>query len=578
MTVCKFYSQGNCRFGDNCKFEHPGSQRDGNRGGGGGFSARSNNNNNRFGAFGSDSYRPNQNSGGAFGANRDSKSLPYHLDIADIKADLSGQRPIYPLSCYGPGRDAPRQLIEGPVEISPEELRVRYYAARAAGQENVAQQEETELHAKMQQQVKAITDDVEGAVRYIEEGANVHPNRLDMMKGATGQPVVNSSPFGQQASSNPFSSGSATQGSAFGQPSRPGFGQPAFGQATNPAQTTSAFGQPSNPGQNTSAFGASSALGQKSSTFGQPPALGGGSAFGKPAFGASGFGQTAAAAAGSAFGQPSGLGAQSQSPFGQSAAASKPAFGQASAPSGTPAFGQASTPAQGSAFGQASALGQPQQSSAFGKPGFGQSSFGQAAQPGSNQSPFGQQAQSNHSPFAQQTGQNTPSPFGQAASKVQQPNPFGQPQSQPGAAPNNPFGSATGPAAAPAFGKPSAPAFGTPSLGGQQAAAPSTLPQNPFGQAAQPTPAPAATQSPFGAQTPQTSAAATQAQPQPAQVSGPIDPKDRYKEGDPEEYEGEAGRVLEEIYRRVGQMGRFNNDEDIPLTPPKCEWIVSVAI
>lgn len=71
-------------------------------------------------------------------ANRDSKSLPYHLDIADIKADLSGQRPIYPLSCYGPGRDPPRQLIEGPVEISPEELRVRYYAARAAGQENVA--------------------------------------------------------------------------------------------------------------------------------------------------------------------------------------------------------------------------------------------------------------------------------------------------------------------------------------------------------------------------------------------------------------------------------------------------------
>lgn len=71
-------------------------------------------------------------------ATRDSKTLPYSLDAADIKADLSGQRPIYPLSCYGPGREAPRQLIEGPVEISPEELRVRYYSARAAGQENVA--------------------------------------------------------------------------------------------------------------------------------------------------------------------------------------------------------------------------------------------------------------------------------------------------------------------------------------------------------------------------------------------------------------------------------------------------------
>jgi nucleoporin NUP42 len=57
-----------------------------------------------------------------------------------------------------------------------------------------------------------------------------------------------------------------------------------------------------------------------------------------------------------------------------------------------------------------------------------------------------------------------------------------------------------------------------------------------------------------------------------------IDPKDRYKEGKPEEYEGEMGKLLEEVYRRVGQMGRFDDGEDIPLTPPKCEWIVPVAI
>jgi nucleoporin NUP42 len=58
----------------------------------------------------------------------------------------------------------------------------------------------------------------------------------------------------------------------------------------------------------------------------------------------------------------------------------------------------------------------------------------------------------------------------------------------------------------------------------------------------------------------------------------PIDPKDRYKEGNPEEYEGDAGRILEEIYRRVGQMGRFNDDEPIPLTPPKCEWIAQIPL
>ena len=55
-----------------------------------------------------------------------------------MKQDLTDQRPVYPLSCYGPGRDAPRQLIEGPVEISPEELRLRYYTQRAAGNESAA--------------------------------------------------------------------------------------------------------------------------------------------------------------------------------------------------------------------------------------------------------------------------------------------------------------------------------------------------------------------------------------------------------------------------------------------------------
>lgn len=54
------------------------------------------------------------------------------IDKEDIKADLTSQRPVYPLSCYGPGKNAPRQLIEGNVEISPEELRLRYYTQRAS--------------------------------------------------------------------------------------------------------------------------------------------------------------------------------------------------------------------------------------------------------------------------------------------------------------------------------------------------------------------------------------------------------------------------------------------------------------
>lgn len=65
---------------------------------------------------------------------RDSTSS-FHVDRDTIKEDLDKQRPGYPLSCYGPGKDAPRQLIEGPVELSPEELRLRYYTLRVAGNE-----------------------------------------------------------------------------------------------------------------------------------------------------------------------------------------------------------------------------------------------------------------------------------------------------------------------------------------------------------------------------------------------------------------------------------------------------------
>ncbi|EOA89773.1 uncharacterized protein SETTUDRAFT_45886 [Exserohilum turcica Et28A] len=252
MGVCSYYQRGACKFGDSCKNEHPGSSRDANRGGGFGGS-----NNNRFGAFNGDRYRPGQNSGSnAFGGSRDSKPPSFHLDRDDMKNDLTTQRPIYPLSCYGPGREAPRQLIEGPVEISPDELRLRYYTLRAAGNEPQAQQEEAALNEKMQQQVKAILDDVAGAIRYVEEGANIHPNRIDIAKGnvnaseSTNTTTASSvsasastaNPFMKAASANPFQAASA-QTSAFGQTSTPGFGKPAFGQPSNPAQTTSAFGQ-----------------------------------------------------------------------------------------------------------------------------------------------------------------------------------------------------------------------------------------------------------------------------------------------------------------------------------------------
>lgn len=51
-----------------------------------------------------------------------------------IEGDLRNERPKWPFSAYGPGRDAPLQLFGGfPLEQSPEEMRVLYYQAIASG-------------------------------------------------------------------------------------------------------------------------------------------------------------------------------------------------------------------------------------------------------------------------------------------------------------------------------------------------------------------------------------------------------------------------------------------------------------
>ncbi|CAI6338785.1 unnamed protein product [Periconia digitata] len=604
MTVCKFWLENRCRFGDSCKNEHSNNPQ-GNRSGGfgGGLS------NNRFGAFGGDSYRPAQQSGG-----RNSSVPRFNLDDGVIKSDLTNERPIYPISCYGPGRDAPRQLIEGPVEVSPEELRSRYYLARRTGNEMAAQQEQTQLAAKMDAQVKAVLDDLKGAVRYIEAGTDVHPNRLDIVAGKAPFTANNSNnnaptsnPLSQQPA-NPFSGGAKMQtpafgqpgGSTFGQPSNQGqgtaFGQPskpgqttAFGQPSNPGQTT-AFGQPSHPGQTSSAFGQASNPGQTSSPFGQPSALGGTSAFGKPsvpgggafgqpatpsAFGSSGFGKPSMPGAGAAFGQASTPGQQS-------------AFGQTSAPGASSGFGKPSMPGQTSAFGQPSA---PGQGNAFAKPAFGQTGFGQTSQPGATSSPFGQQSQANKpNPFGQAQSSNQPSPFGQQTQTTTQSSPFGQAQQQ-NAAQSSPFGGASAAQKPSPFAQASNANASPFAPQNQTSTAPSSAP-NPFNTKP---PTLGNTPSPFGAQT-QTSSVFGQSQTtqapspfsQPAGAARPattsnttaasdIDPRDRLKEGKPEEYDGEQGKLLEEIYLRVAQTGFFNDNEDIPLTPPKCEWIVPVV-
>ncbi|EGC44973.1 CCCH zinc finger domain-containing protein [Histoplasma capsulatum var. duboisii H88] len=246
MPVCIFYQQGRCKFGDRCKNEHPGAQSASPFGGGG----------NRFGVLAGGGFAGAASGGGAFGGGPKDiiKDNKYGLNPDDIRTDLTpGKgRPQWIFTCYGPGKNAPVQLFGGPQrEQSFEEMRALHYAAAAAGNAQQAVQDAMKLYAETEAQIQTILNDIEGAVRYIIQGENTHPNRIDIIEGKTGpspMPFGQSSPFAQAstgpstATPSPFS-----QQSTFGKPS---FGQPTpFGQPSTvgAAAQPNPFGQPAGP-------------------------------------------------------------------------------------------------------------------------------------------------------------------------------------------------------------------------------------------------------------------------------------------------------------------------------------------
>ncbi|KAL1899305.1 hypothetical protein Cpir12675_001498 [Ceratocystis pirilliformis] len=524
MTLCRFYQTGTCRYGNSCKFEHPGANNN-----------AGNDSNNRFSAFGSSS---NANNG------PDTDDNPYKLSRDAIEKDLTSETPQWILSAYGPGTNAPEQLWGGfPLEQSADEIRLYYLTSEQAGKQGEALEQIAKLYQEAQGRIRNAASNLDDVIRYINSSRDKHPNRVDIVAQGNSNSTSTSAPSLGSSSNNPFVS--ATTGSNASQNSAMLGG------------SSSVFGQPSNLGQNPSPFGQSSTFGEPSqpnggSTFGQPSSLGGGGAFGKPsafgaagsnntgtggfgalnssgpAFGQSGFGSSAgntAAATGTAFGQPSTFG---QKPAFGAPSFGKPGFGQpafgapaAPAASGGGIFGQASKPTQtssgfgqttqtsGSAFGQPSSLGQSG-GSAFGQPSqlgqsggsaFGQtsklgqsngSSFGQSSQLGGGSSAFGQPSQigAKLSAFgsspAPTGGSTSGSGFGAFASKSGSGgSPFGQPSgNNANAATNSPFGGGGSTSTGSPFGQASASTsnpFGSTSSNSSAFGQAAPVKPNPFG-------------------------------------------------------------------------------------------------
>ncbi|XP_053982194.1 nuclear pore complex protein DDB_G0274915-like [Hylaeus volcanicus] len=459
MVVCKYYQQGNCRYGQYCQFEHINT-----------FGA----NNNKVESYNDDEYTA----------------------VAVAKEVLSAERGgQWLLSCFAPLKHRP--CIPGMEDLSPEEVRWKMYQAQKNGMV-----EQAKLHfQQLCQDMKAKRDALKNPTR--ETVAMLKELQGNARKGLPSN-TPSTNVFGNKSfvsQNNPFGGGFASQNttSIFGRKnntSNPAFGgTPSFGTSLgcfgSVTSSSSVFGGTTNTagvttfssGQNAQSFGTTGSIfgaGTQQSVFGQPSVFGASgqvnNVFARPQTSqstTSAF-NTGAASSSSIF--SSGSAPQSNaSPFGGAKTTTANPFGATSTlQTANPLFG--TTPSTGSF--SSGIFSQPKTVPAFGgAPVFGSgANFGNAPAPLFSEQPtFG----GSSNIFG---GPSTTTPT--FSSAAQSGNAFGAPTSTPAV---NLFGSAQNPP--PAISTPNASPFST------------TTPtiNSPFGTG---TPT---TSSPFGAATPTTS-------------------------------------------------------------------------
>ncbi|KAK1124738.1 hypothetical protein K0M31_006100 [Melipona bicolor] len=236
MVVCKYYRQGNCRFGQYCQFEHINT-----------FGA-----NNKVDSYNEDEY------------------IVVLVAKEMLNAERGGQ---WLLSCFAPLKDKP--CIPGMEDLSPEEVRWEMYQAQNNGMVEQAKLHFQQLCRDMKAKRDAFKNPSRETLTKLKEllGTGHKNTRND---NASGKP--SSFAFATPQLGLPSSTSSSNV-----------FGNKTFGNQSNPfsgsftsTSNTSIFGRStttSNPvfGQNTQTFGSSGSIfsgGTSQPVFGQPSIFG----------------------------------------------------------------------------------------------------------------------------------------------------------------------------------------------------------------------------------------------------------------------------------------------------------------
>lgn len=280
--------------------------------------------------------------------------------------------------------------------MSFEELRLRHYELAASGRQQQAIQEAQVLLNEAEQQNATALKDIDGAIKYILDGENRHPNRHDVCKargadpsklhGLSGSTTSFSQPSPFVSQPQALSAFGRAPTSAFSQPPPLGQPNPSFGQPTSlgqpsafarpTSQPNATFGQPSNPG---SAFGRSPFAAAPSTAVTNQPINPFQSAHSQP------FSQPPSSAPRNPFAQPATQAAPN--PFGQPVPQAQNVFSRDSAPQPPPQSTNSFGPPLNSSPYTLAQHTSPQPTSVFGNPSANLSAFSQQSKPASSSRP-----------------------------------------------------------------------------------------------------------------------------------------------------------------------------------------------